>query len=361
MPTPETKKDVGLIAVCGTATQERSPKLEIGRLYARDLAERLHPDIPNRMQIGTHDLWPGLNSSNVTSDEHVTPFAEKFFYELRHQYKALVLVFGTNTAADFGTALALTQGRGLRIPIILVSGQRHQGREGSDSMDNIENAVRGAKAASEQKVAEVMVYAGKAGTKFLRAVTSSKLGDNKLRIYGSSIPPLGEITAHETFFTNAAFRVNHRIAATLHSRFQGRVVVFGQHLDFDPEYLTMVAKKASDDEEGCEFIILKTYETGNVPDRFLSVIEEITLRGTQVLVVPYFNEPNLSRKIAREEQNALMAGAIAVPGNVTERALVAKLRLLKAYPELVAAYGTLEDALNTDFVGEIPEITISSE
>lgn len=355
------KRDIGLIAVCGTATQERAPNLDIGRLTAEQIAERLHPDIPRRMSIGTHNLWSGLNSSNVTSDEHVTPFAEWFFKELRHQYRALVLVFGTNTAADFGTALALTQRRGLRIPAILVSGQRHQGREGSDSMDNIESAVRGAKVASEQKIAEVMVYGGKGRPKFLRAVVSSKLSDNKLIIYDSSIPPLGEIAGHDIFFGDAAYRTNRKIASTLHSRFMGRVVVFGQHLDLDPEYLTMVAKKTPEDEKGCEFIILKAYETGNVPDRFLPVIEEITLRGTQVIVVPYFNEPNLSKRIPREEQNALMAGAIAAPGNVTERALISKLRLLKAYPELIAAYGTLEDALNTDFVGEIPGITISIE
>lgn len=359
MTIAETKRDIGLIAVCGTGTllRTRPPELQIVQLKAEELAEMLHPDIPNRMTIGTHNLHPGMNSSNTTSAEHVSPFARQVFNELQHRYRALVLVFGTNTGADFGTALALTQGRGLKIPIIIVSGQRHHGREGSDSMHNIEQAVRAAKAASEQQVAEVMIFSGEAGATVLRAVTSLKASDNNLEIYRSfNTPPLAELPAHDIFFKDHAHKVDST-EPELHAEFKGEVVVFRLHMDLNPKYLSMVAKKGVNDKRGCDFLILDTYETGNVPDRFLSVIEQLVKNGTRVIVVPYFSEPNLTFRMPREEQNAVQAGAITAPGNMTKPALVAKARQLNAHPELVTRnQGTFEQALNTDFVGEIPKI-----
>lgn len=354
----ETRRDIGLIAVCGTATQRRTPppELKVVQVSAEELAGRLHPDLPRRMTIGTLDLWSGMNSANVTTREHVTPFAKMVFNELRAQYRALVLVFGTNTGADFATALALAEGRGLDIPIIVVSGQRHNDREGADSPKNIEFGVMAAKAASEQRVAEVMVFSGEAGQEVLRAVTTEKASDNNKIIYRSpNTASLAVITGHDINFRRHAHRINPDIVPVLYPEFTGKVVIFRLHTDFEPEFLTMVTKKNLRAKKGADVIIIDGYETGNLPDRFLSVVEQIVAGSTQVIVVPHFNEPNLTRRIPREEQNAVLAGAITAPGNVTKPALVAKIRQLRAHPELVTARGGFEEALNTNFVGEIPE------
>lgn len=350
-PVRKSKRDIFIANVCGTAGQERSPEpeFELRGLFTNEIVDRLHPDLHRRLTFGSRDIFPGMNSSNMTLKEHAPSLSKILFEEVRPKYHAAVLIWGTNTGADMGSALALA---GIDIPVVLVSGQRHQGRLGSESMSNIEEGVIGAEAAIKQQVAEVMMFSGNEGHELLRAVTSVKYSDNNRRIYISpSTAPLAVHMSHDLLYKPHARRVNPEAPLVHRPHFDAeKVAVFRMHMDFDPRYLEMAV-----DNLGAAVIILNVYETGNVPDRFLPTIEKIVANGTHVVVVPYFSEPNLTKRMPKEEQNAVMAGANTAPGNITQPALVAKIGQMLAHPEIIEEHGGFEQALNTNFVGEIPQ------
>jgi len=77
--------------------------------------------------------------------------------------------------------------------------------------------------------------------------------------------------------------------------------------------------------------------------------------GVTVFVIPRFADENLARRMPKEEQNILDFGACAGPGNVPPGTLAVKAGWLLANPDVVRKHGgNLAEALNDDFVGEIP-------
>lgn len=344
------KRDLLLVNCGGTASQERQLDLALVRLKAEVMAERIHPDIARKRTIEAFDLWPAINSSNITSREHLQHLAAQIA-DWREKYRSIMIVMGTNTAVNVGAYLTFALGNGLDIPIAIVSAQRHQGRMGSDSMENITNTARVVTEAADLGMREVMLYSGRLGQTLLRAVGAEKASDNSFLIYQSlNIRPIAEITAHETRFSRMARRGVPPEQFQLRNNFtmEGLMPIC-IYPDFDPNFIQAVSGI-----KGCRAVVIETYETGNLPDYLLLKIEQIVKKGTFVVVVPAFNEPNLTYLMPKEEQNAVMAGAFAAPGNMTKPTLYTKIGYWLTYRD----YLGVEDLgrfLDTDFVGEIPE------
>ena len=355
------KADLLVLNCGGTASQFRDDSTyNLRRMDVMEIINGVHKDITSDRRIRGVTLWPGINSSNIASGEHLQPLAARLA-TARNEFRSAVIIMGTNTAAYVGSYLTFAL-RGLDIPIVIASGQRHHGREGSDSDRNINDAFKLALAGADYGARGVFIHAGSESRRLLRAVGAEKQGDNVYGIYDSPcMDPVAYITPHQIDFDPSILRADTEEPFQLLNDFTTEgILPINVIPDFNPFFIDAVASF-----EGCRAIILKTYETGNVPDLLLPPIQRAVRKGIRVVAVPTFAERNLTYLIPPEEQNIYnkigedMESGYAAPGNMTMAALCNKVGFWLTYHERLDL-GDLGHFLDQNYAGEIPTRRFSS-
>lgn len=344
---------VGLCVLGGTASQDRgpAPDYKLRLLTADEIAHRLHPDI----QASTNFiLWdfPIENSSDIRASNHWEPiFSHQ--YGMRHLVGSIVDIMGTNALSYTAAADSFANAEDpAQTPKVYAAGQRHQGRALSDSLANIEMAVVAAKAMAQLGVREVAVLRGSEG-QIARGTRIVKGGDNPRRIFHSPIgfPDIGVVPAHGVKFSDHAY---HPEPGSVNGEFVLRPEFFMDKIydvnlnaDMNPAFMDVLV------DAGYKAIILRSFETGNVPSYLLDRIKSVVEKGVQVIVVPNFDEPDYSSLMPIEELNAVQSGAVTAPGELTGPALAVKVAWYLAYPEYFnQKCGSFQNFLNTNFAGE---------
>ncbi|MBI3342180.1 asparaginase, partial [Candidatus Curtissbacteria bacterium] len=179
-PPIDSRDDILVVHHGGTGGFRRTPQLELVVMTPEELVHGLHPDLQRRYRFGFLNFAPGINSADVSPSEHWSRFA-LMVPELRKKYKAAVIVMGTNTAPDTGSAQAFALGPHNDFPMVYVASQRHHDRLGSHAKALIEESVIGALAASRAGLSEILLNSGL--NTFIRAVNASKRSDNEHEIF----------------------------------------------------------------------------------------------------------------------------------------------------------------------------------
>ncbi len=352
----DNRSDLLVLNCGGTASQFRDDtNYALHRMDVSEIIESVHKDIRSDRIIEGSTLWPGINSSNISSREHIQPLAARLA-DARANFRAAVIVMGTNTAPHVGSALTFAL-RGLDIPVVITSGQRHHGREGSDSDRNINDAFKFALTGADNNARGIFVYSGSHAQTLLRAAGTIKMGDNVYEIFDSPcMDPVAYITPHQIDFDPSIRTSNTEEPFNLLNDFTTEgIIPLGIIPDLDPYFVDSAAGF-----DGCRAIILETYETGNVPDALLPPIQRAVRRGIRVVAVPTFAERNLTYLIPPEEQNIYnkiggdIESGFAAPGNMTRPALSAKIGFWLSYHQKLG----LEDLghfLDKNYAGEIPQ------
>lgn len=340
------EREVLLINHGGTISQKRDGEGVLHSLTAEGLADELPGEVKMSHNIHPLDVAPGINSSDITA-EHWTTLAREIKDKL-NSCGSVVITHGTNTGTWTATALAFAFGRGLDTPMIVVSSQRHHGRAGSDALFNLDSAIRSAAEARRQNVAEVMVFSGMASGHVLRGVRGVKKSDKGFEIFRSpGCEALAVVGAHEITYRPHALQADPNSEINLRPYFDMEgIEVVKIHVGLGTNGLL---EKIN--EGRMKALILQTFEEGNVPTRFLRVVEEARKKSIPVIVSPQFTEEEFFKPVPVEEQNAVSTGAVS-SGNMNPDAVLIKVGHLLAQEEYKNNSDLFQQGMAKSLVGE---------
>jgi len=286
------------------------------------------------------------DSTNI-NPSHWTKLALKI-QEIHDQADAIIVTHGTDTMAYTAGGVALALGRGLKIPIIFTGSQLPLVAYGTDARFNLENSMKAALQACEEKIAEVMIVFSDS---VLRAVRAIKISEAKFPAFDSpAFPHLARIDAIGVHFIPETFKAEPGIALEVKPEFQRGILAIDLVPGLEPNILLEVLRSG-----GCQGLLLKSLGAGNVPSEneysLLPVIHEaVSVLKVPVLVSTKFVGGQTHMDIYEPGKLALEAGAIPT-ADLTD--VMAQVKFMWV---LAQGYNSLEDLrrmINTDIVGEI--------
>ncbi len=276
--------------------------------------------------------WQGLC-------EYIKPFIGN-----SPKYDAIIILHGTDTMAYTASAIAMTLGPYIQVPIVFTGSQLPFGNIGTDARFNIENAVMVATQACKENIAEVMIVFN---DKVLRASRTIKKSEAQFNAFESpAFPPLAIIDADGIKFIAETKKASDNFALDEKREiaFDKSVLVLELVPGLKPDALRTILFLRCFDA-----VILKSFGTGNVPDDLIPVIKEATTRGFPVVVATQFIGGKTLMGVYEPGQKALDAGAIPA-GDMTSPMTYLKLMwALKQSGDL----SELKKLMAADIVGEI--------
>ncbi len=307
--------------------------------------------VPSLREMADVTFLPLVNidSTNV-NPTHWTALTFALSKEISN-YDAIIVTHGTDTMAYTSGAVSIALGRGFKIPIVFTGSQLPLVSYGSDARFNLENAMKVALQASEERIEEVMIVFA---NRILRASRGIKTSESDFTAFGSpALDPLGTIDATGVHFSPNVFHVDEKIILDIKPQFHKGILSLELVPGFDPGILFSIL-----DSGKCAGLLLKSLGAGNVPDAgeysiIPAIKEAVNSYKIPVIVSTKFVGGNTHMDLYGPGQAALDAGAIPT-GNMTD--VMSQVKLMWC---LVNGYHTREALLkimNISLVGEVTPV-----
>jgi L-asparaginase len=286
------------------------------------------------------------DSTNINPN-HWTKLALKI-QEIHDKVDAIIVTHGTDTMAYTAGGVALALGRGLKKPVIFTGSQLPLVAYGTDARFNLENAIKTALQACDEKIAEVMIVFSDS---VLRAARAIKISEARFSAFDSpAFSHLAKIDAVGVHFIPEALKVKKDIPLEVKSEFQRGILAIDLVPGLEPEILMDVLRSGR-----CKGLLLKSLGAGNVPSEdeysLLPVIREaVEVHKIPVLVSTKFVGGQTHMDIYEPGKMALEAGAIPT-GDMTD--VMAQVKFMWALGQGHRSSEDLKRTINTSFVGEI--------
>lgn len=286
------------------------------------------------------------DSTNI-NPSHWTKLALKI-QEIHNQADAIIVTHGTDTMAYTAGGVAIALGRGLKIPIIFTGSQLPLIAYGTDAQFNLENAMKTALQACDEKIAEVMIVFS---DRVLRAVRAIKISEARFLAFDSpAFPHLARIDAVGVHFIPETLKIEKQTPLEVKPEFQRGILAIDLVPGLEPEILMKILRSG-----GCQGLLLKSLGAGNVPSEneysLLPVIREaVGILKIPVLVSTKFVGGQTHMDIYEPGKLALEAGAIPT-GDLTD--VMAQVKFMWALAQGRRSLEDLKRTMNTSVIGEI--------
>ena len=301
------------------------------------------------------EFMSNKDSTNVTPEDWAR--LAQYIYSKHDDYDGFVVTHGTNTMAYTASALALSLGPGLKKPVVITGSQLPLMFYGNDARFNFENALKVAVAASEAKIAEVIIVFNDL---ILRGARSVKVSESAFRAFKSpAFPELGRITSTGIHFGSLVRFANPKAKFELKNLFRTDIV----SVDLVPGQLPNVMEALAFSGK-CRGIILKSHGAGSVPtDEPYSFIPFIRHAHEKykipVIVATKFLGGNAYKEV-NDEPAVLAIKAGAIPGgDLTD--VMTEVKLMWILGQDVTEQNAVRRMLLTSYVGEVSEIKSRQE
>ena len=286
------------------------------------------------------------DSTNINPG-HWTKLALKI-KNIHNQADAIIVTHGTDTMAYTAGGVALALGRGLKIPVIFTGSQLPLVAYGTDARFNLENAMKTALQACDEKIAEVMIVFSDSVLRAARAIKTSEAGFPAFD--SPAFPLLARIDAVGVHFITETLRIEKETPLEVKSEFQRGILAIDLVPGLEPEILMKVLRSG-----GCQGLLLKSLGAGNVPSEneysLLPVIREaVGVLKIPVLVSTKFVGGQTHMDIYEPGKLALEAGAIPT-GDLTD--VMAQVKFMWVLAQGHRSLDDLKQTMNTSFIGEI--------
>ncbi len=319
-----------------------------GVLKPAKSVEEIISIVPSLKEMGdvSFEELERLDSTNI-NPSHWTKLALKI-QELHDQADAIIVTHGTDTMAYTAGAVALALGRGLKIPVIFTGSQLPLVAYGTDARFNLENAMKTAIQACDEKIAEVTIVFS---DRVLRAARTIKTSEARFPAFDSpSFPHLARIDAVGVNFIPETLKVQKETPLKVKPEFQRGILAIDLVPGLEPEILTKLLRSG-----GCQGLLLKSLGAGNVPSEneysLLPVIREaVSVLKIPVLVSTKFVGGQTHMDIYEPGKLAMEAGAIPT-GDLTD--VMAQVKFMWALAQGHRLQDDLKRTMNTSFIGEI--------
>lgn len=289
-------------------------------------------------------------------------------FDLLQKYHGIVLIHGTDSAANTGTALSYAlQGEAaiqrrpiyLPTPISLATSQLPLPDYQSDAELQIQDAVKGVMVASDEGISEIMIPAGH--QRLVRAARSLKFTEQGFDIHNSvNYPPIGTITSGGTEFTRYAERIVYErellrqsTLPVLRPNFVGGIESIALNC------LGKVGPKmAMVEHPDCTGLVVHSLGAGNgqfsrEEYAITPVIERATELGKPVIITTSIQGGRVDGEKYQAGKVLLDAGGIP-SGDMTPTAAEIKLAWLMAHPRFeTEGRRFLEEMFLRNLVGEL--------
>lgn len=287
-----------------------------------------------------------LDSTNI-NPSHWTKLALKVA-ELQGQYDGIIITHGTDTMAYTAGAVAISLGRGLKVPVVLTGSQLPLVNFGTDARFNLENSLKTVLQAREENINEVMIVFS---DRVLRGTRAIKNSESRFTAFDSpAFPDLGAITAIGVAFSPNALKFESSTDQKVQPHFQRGILAVDLVPGLEPGILLEILASGK-----CQGLLLKSLGAGNVPSEseysLIPVIKKATSElNVPVLISTKFVGGNTHLDIYEPGQMALDAGAIPT-GDLTD--IMAQVKFMWALAQGFRSSDELKKVINTNFVGEI--------
>lgn len=288
-----------------------------------------------------------LDSTNV-NPSHWTKLIH-IIAKHHDKYDGIIITHGTDTMAYTASAVTLGLGAGLKIPIVFTGAQKSLFESGSDARFNLENSIKTVVAASNQKIAEVMIVFGE---RVMRACRAIKTSEARFPAFDSpAFQHLASITANGIdFVPNVRKKSHSRTSLKIKPEFERGIVPIDLVPGLEPQILLDFLKVSR-----CRGILLKSMGSGNVPNRdeyslIPSIRTIVNQFGIPVLVSTKFVGGHTHMDMYEPGKEALDAGAIPT-GDMTD--VMAQIKFMWALAQGYNSPKSLRKIMQTNLVGEI--------
>jgi len=304
------------------------------------------PSLKEMAEVSFEEL-ENRDSTNI-NPSHWTKLTLKIA-EIHEKYDGVIVTHGTDTMSYTAGAVALSLGRGLKIPIIFTGSQLPLVSHGTDARFNLENSMKTVLQAINDSIAEVMIVFS---DRVLRATRAIKTSEAKFPAFDSpAFPHLASITAVGVAFVPNALKVDKNISLEVKPHFQRGILAVDLVPGLEPSILLEVLRSGK-----CQGLLLKSLGAGNVPSEdeysLIPVIREANKLGVPVLISTKFVGGNTHMDIYEPGQMALEAGAIPT-GDLTD--VMAQVKFMWALAQGYRSMTDLKKVIHTSFVGEISD------
>jgi L-asparaginase len=286
------------------------------------------------------------DSTNI-NPSHWTKLALKIA-ELHDTCEGIIVTHGTDTMAYTASAVALTLGRGLKIPVVFTGSQLPLVTYGTDARFNLENSMKTVLKASEEQISEVMVVFS---DRVLRGARSIKTSEANFPAFDSpAFPHLATITAIGVNFNLVITNKKEEAPLEVSPHFQRGILAVDLVPGLEPSILLEILRSGK-----CQGLLLKSLGAGNVPSEseysLIPVIEEATQKlKVPVLISTKFVGGSTHLDIYEPGKMALDAGAIPT-GDLTD--VMAQVKFMWALAQGHKSSEDLRKVINTNYVGEV--------
>jgi len=286
------------------------------------------------------------DSTNI-NPSHWTKLSTKIS-EIADTVDAIIVTHGTDTMAYTASGVSLALGRWLKIPVIFTGSQLPLVAYGTDARFNLENSMKAALQACDEKIAEVMIVFSDCVLRGCRAIKTSEA---KFPAFDSpAFPHLARIDAIGVHFVADALKVNNENNHEIKPHFQRGILAIDLVPGLEPGILMEVLQSGK-----CQGLLLKSLGAGNVPSEdeysLLPVIREaVASFKIPVLISTKFVGGQTHMDMYEPGKLALEAGAIPT-GDMTD--VMAQVKFMWALAQGYRSSEDLKRAINMNVIGEI--------
>ena len=341
------KKKILIVSYGGTIVMVVDKKKKA--IVPAENIETILENVPRLNEYADVDfkILSNVDSTNVTPDDWTR--IALFLSDKMDEYDGFVITHGTNTMSYTASAIGLALGRGLKKPIIITGSQLPLTVYGNDARFNLENAIKTAVLAAEEKIAEVMIVFNDV---ILRGGRSVKISESSFNAFTSpSFPVIGNITSRGITFNQYAHHCDKNTPFELKPHFQTGILT----VDLVPGQLPGLIEEVLKSGK-CKGVILKSHGAGSVPTvneySFIPLIEcAVNKYQVPILISTKFMGGNPIKDIndepAVEAQNA---GAIPT-GDMTD--VMSEVKLMWLLAQGFREKDKLKQEILKDYIGEI--------
>src|SRR3989344_935995 len=216
---------------------------------------KIVPSLKKMADVSFHEI-ENLDSTNI-NPTHWTKLA-LYIEKIHDKVDAVIITHGTDTMAYTASAVALSLGRGLKIPVVFTGSQLPLVAYGTDAQFNLENSMKTVLEACNQKIAEVMIVFN---DRVLRACRAIKTSEASFLAFDSpAFPYLARIDAVGIHFITEALKADKKSILKVKSKFQKGILAIELSPGLEPDIILEILKSGK-----CRGLLLKSFGAGNVP------------------------------------------------------------------------------------------------
>jgi L-asparaginase len=296
------------------------------------------------VRISSYQFDPPIDSSDM--EPSLWAKLVKIIQYNYNYYDGFVILHGTDTMAYTASALSFML-ENLDKPVILTGSQLPIGVLRTDGKENLITSIEIASAkneAGEPMVPEVCIFFENL---LLRGNRTTKINAEGFNAFKSfNYPPLAEAGIHIKYETAAIHRPDHSLTFHAHYAFDPNVVILTLFPGIQERIVHDVLHV-----QGLKAVVLKTYGSGNAPQKEWLVRELNEAKDRSIVVLNITQCASGSVEMKRYETgiHLLQAGVISGYDSTLESALTKLMFLLGHH----LSYEETRRAMMKSLVGEI--------